>query len=561
MMPTQYTLLQLIALICLMTSALALPPQSLQPHQIALIINTENPDSRAVAEYYCQKRNVPVSHIISVPMPDAETISRRQYDENIAPVLRDRLNRPDFKDRIKCLLTIRGVPLRINNFVPTGELAVRRDLIVALLDQSFDQIVKMTGEFQTIAGHTPAKPLPDEALKLPRDLSNLQNRTNSLLQEASAAGETARKAVEALPVNDPERSPKLLRLYELNLKWDGLQGRYNHLSTVVKNINDAKEIQIAQKQLREMQNQRTSLNEKIQKLTSESASLEDHKERYQLIFEGVGISTLCRLLVSDRIRIDDLSSYAAFDSELSLILWEPYSLTNWQLNHLRSWRSNLDKMFPDDTPAAQKQPIMMVARLDGPTLEIAQGLIDKALTAEKAPLSGTAYIDARGLKKANPDFGSYEFTDESLRQAAQYLRENTGLKVVLDDNEALFPPNSCPDTTLYCGWYSVRNYIDSFTFNPGAVGFHIASFEAQTLRRGDPDSNIWCKRLLEKGITATLGPVNEPYLLSFPLADQFFADLVGGQYCLVECFYRTKPFNSWQLTLIGDPLYRPKFKQ
>ena len=26
---------------------------------------------------------------------------------------------------------------------------------------------------------------------------------------------------------------------------------------------------------------------------------------------------------------------------------------------------------------------------------------------------------------------------------------------------------------------------------------------------------------------------------------------------LAEAYYRTKPFNSWQLVLIGDPLYRP----
>ena len=550
-----------IFILCLATSTLSLPPQSLRPDQIALIINTENPDSRALAEYYCQKRNVPAGHIISVSMPNTETISRRQYEEKIAPVLRDRLHQPDFKDQIKCLLTIRGVPLRINHFAPSGALLSRRDLIVGLLDQSFAQIVKMTGEFQVLAGNPPDNPLPDQRLKLPRDLRNLQNRTSSLLQKASEAGESARKAVEALPTNDPQREKNIYDLHELNLKWDGLQGRYYRLSAAAKTINNPQQLQALQKQIGEMQNQLTILNEKIKKLSADFTGIEAHKERYQLVLEAVGVSTLCRLLVSDRIRIDDLASNAAFDSELSLILWVPYSLTNWQLNHLRTWPSNLDKMFPDAAPAAQQQPILMVARLDGPTREIAQGLIDKAITAEKTTLTGTAYIDARGRRKANADFGSYEFTDESLRKTAQFLRENTDLKVVLDDKEALFLPNSCPDTTLYCGWYSVKKYVDSFTFNAGAVGYHIASFEAQTLRRGDPDSNIWCKRLLEKGITATLGPVNEPYLLSFPLADQFFADLTGGEYCLVECFYRTKPFNSWQLTLIGDPLYRPKFNK
>ena len=48
----------------------------------------------------------------------------------------------------------------------------------------------------------------------------------------------------------------------------------------------------------------------------------------------------------------------------------------------------------------------------------------------------------------------------------------------------------------------------------------VASSEAITLKK--PDSNVWCKRLLEAGVAATLGPVAEPFLASFPLPDQFF---------------------------------------
>ncbi|OHB81267.1 MAG: hypothetical protein A2Z38_01740 [Planctomycetes bacterium RBG_19FT_COMBO_48_8] len=64
------------------------------------------------------------------------------------------------------------------------------------------------------------------------------------------------------------------------------------------------------------------------------------------------------------------------------------------------------------------------------------------------------------------------------------------------------------------------------------------------------------------GITATLGPVAEPYLHAFPEPRTFFPKLYEGN-CLVEAYYRTKPFNSWQMLLIGDPLYRPfkKFPQ
>jgi uncharacterized protein (TIGR03790 family) len=62
--------------------------------------------------------------------------------------------------------------------------------------------------------------------------------------------------------------------------------------------------------------------------------------------------------------------------------------------------------------------------------------------------------------------------------------------------------------------------------------------------------------MLADGVTATLGAVAEPYLHSFPRPSAFFVELFNGR-CLVEAYYYTKPFNSWQLVLIGDPLYRP----
>ena len=52
------------------------------------------------------------------------------------------------------------------------------------------------------------------------------------------------------------------------------------------------------------------------------------------------------------------------------------------------------------TNAAMLNPtngILLVARLDGPTADIARGLVDKALQAERDGLWGRAYFDARGL--------------------------------------------------------------------------------------------------------------------------------------------------------------------
>ena len=137
------------------------------------------------------------------------------------------------------------------------------------------------------------------------------------------------------------------------------------------------------------------------------------------------------------------------------------------------------------------------------------------------------------------------------------LKTRTKMKVVFENTSQLFAPGSCPQTAIYCGWYSVKRYIDAFTFVPGAVGYHIASFEAQDLRNSS--SSNWCPALLTHGITATLGPVDEPYLHSFPLPLNFFSELLDGK-CLVEAYYITNPYNSWQLVLIGDPLYKLNIK-
>lgn len=237
-------------------------------------------------------------------------------------------------------------------------------------------------------------------------------------------------------------------------------------------------------------------------------------------------------------RIMGTETEASVDSELSLVLCHAYELYRWQPNALR-------------TPAVpQPFKTLMVSRLDGPSYGIAQGLIDKAMAAEEKGLTGVAYVDSRGL------FGkdTYSYYDQSLRDLALLIRLRTSLPVKEERTAELFPPGSCPQTALYCGWYSLTRYIDAFEFVDGAVGYHIASFEAASLR--DPNSTQWCPAMLKHGITATLGPVTEPYLHAFPEPKLFFGALFDGN-CLVEAYYLTQPFNSWQLVLIGDPLYRP----
>jgi uncharacterized protein (TIGR03790 family) len=249
-----------------------------------------------------------------------------------------------------------------------------------------------------------------------------------------------------------------------------------------------------------------------------------------------------------QLRIDIIvgkETSASVDSELSMVMFGNYELYRWQINRLQDTSEGLERDF---------LPIgfgtLMVSRLDGPGEDIVMSLVDKAISVEETGLNGFAYFDSRGIYKDN-QYGIY---DQSLRDLAILTGLRTKMTVKEERTSNLFAPGSCPQTGIYCGWYSLKKYIDAFDFVNGAIGFHIASFEAAGLR--DPNSSNWCPAMLADGITATLGPVSEPYLHSFPKPRAFFEELYDGK-CLVEAFYRTKPFNSWQLLLIGDPLYRP----
>ncbi len=279
------------------------------------------------------------------------------------------------------------------------------------------------------------------------------------------------------------------------------------------------------KELRRAQEQEAEAIEQLE--TNDLAGSPEHNERSRR-------KTLLQMEID---RIMGAETSASVDSELSLVLFRPYELYRWQPNLLRN-----------DAP--QEVKTLMVCRLDGPDYGVAKGLVDKALAAETNGLEGNAYIDSRGIVNDT----AYGYYDQSLRELAPLIRAHTSLPVTEETTGALFAPGSCPQTALYCGWYSVRKYVDAFDFVEGAVGFHIASYEAQRLH--DPNGSHWCNAMLRDGITATLGPVAEPYLHAFPEPKAFFGELIEGR-CLVEAYYRTKPFNSWQLVLIGDPLYRP----
>ena len=241
---------------------------------------------------------------------------------------------------------------------------------------------------------------------------------------------------------------------------------------------------------------------------------------------------------------------ASFDSELALVLRGDYSLSGWIINPFFIGFKN---------KKLSRETILLVSRLDGPTDKIVKRIIDDSIETERSGLAGSAYFDARWKrpgKNPNPNAKiDYAFYDRSIYAAAQLVAKSEKMSVVVNEKSDLFKPGECPDAALYCGWYSLAKYIDAFTWQKGAVGYHIASSECSTLKQ--KNSQVWCKRMLESGVAATLGPTSEPYLQAFSVPEIFFWVLLGGRVSLAECYALSKPFWSWQMVLIGDPLYRP----
>ncbi len=229
----------------------------------------------------------------------------------------------------------------------------------------------------------------------------------------------------------------------------------------------------------------------------------------------------------------------AVDSELSLLAHPNYPINAFVPNPL----FQNDHVTPFD-----REKVIEVARLDGPTVEDALALVDRALAAERTGLLGRAYLDFGGN---HPD------GDRWLEAAAKQL-DDLGFDTDLDRAPTTMPATARIDApAIYFGWYTGDLNgpfaLPGFQFPPGAIALHIHSFSARTLRSTTAG---WTGPLIARGATATVGNVFEPYLQLTHHPDLLLRALARGA-PLVDAAYYALPALSWQCILIGDPLYRP----
>lgn len=204
----------------------------------------------------------------------------------------------------------------------------------------------------------------------------------------------------------------------------------------------------------------------------------------------------------------------------------------------------------DLTPA---NGLFVVGRLDGPSPELARALVDRALEAEANGLLGRGYFDLRAA--TDP---LYQNGDLWISNAWAVVTRY-GFDTHLDREASLLPAGfPLSHVAFYAGWYSGKVHgpfaQPDVEFMPGAVAYHLHSFSAATLRS---TNDHWVGPLVARGATATMGTVDEPYLDGTPDVGLCFARLLFSGFTWGEAVLASQRLLSWQLTVVGDPLYRP----
>lgn len=532
-MKKQFTLLFLVAAFLAPARLYA----ELKPEEIAILAIRSSKQSQELAQYYAQARGIPKSQICLLDIPAGETLSRADWDARVRPAIKRWLFSNELAKKIRCMVTVWDVPLKIGPIDPAHPAIVdAQKHLEAQKQLRQEQIRNLTIELDEIlpADQPPHRdrPAADDSQKEYSDL------LEKALMDARA------RIVEAQTQKDAEVPRALQRLEQLYYQGGGAAALVRSLQVQMQNPTKVQTEVVRAFELRrgELGGLRTGQFA----LSTLRESIERDQQTLVLLQQSDGLLGALSWIELNQDLWRKNETYSSFDNELAMLHFPSYGLLRWQQNSLH---------YSVGSFARESLPwTLMVARLEAPTFEQAKGLIDSAIEIEKTGLTGKFYIDARGIA-ADKTPGSYGDYDQSLRELAKLLKENTQLEVVMDDKDELFQSGDCPDAALYCGWYSLSKYVDAFTWKRGAVGYHLASGEAETLRK--PNSNVWCKKMLERGVCATLGPTYEPYLTAFPRPLDFFPMLLTGKYTLAEVFARSNPCNSWVIVLVGDPLYNP----
>ena len=96
-----------------LTAVAVRPAYALLPTDLIVVYNQNMPESKEVAQYYALKREVPVSNLVGVDVPESENIRRVDYETNMIPPIRSVVKKRMLIGHDPAILLVYGIPLRI----------------------------------------------------------------------------------------------------------------------------------------------------------------------------------------------------------------------------------------------------------------------------------------------------------------------------------------------------------------------------------------------------------------------------------------------------------------
>ncbi len=93
------------------------PALALAPEDLIIVYNRNLPESQAVARYYAGKRRVPLENLLAVNVPPGESISRDDYERQLAEPVRDQARQFQATGRQPAVLLVYGIPLRVDDLL------------------------------------------------------------------------------------------------------------------------------------------------------------------------------------------------------------------------------------------------------------------------------------------------------------------------------------------------------------------------------------------------------------------------------------------------------------
>ncbi len=515
---------------------------ALSPDEVLVVANGRLEESVSLAKTYADRRGIAGADVIVLRTHKGTAISRERFRETLALPLKKALAADGRAGRIRCLCLVWGVPVRVS--APENDpWAAAASAINAALKKLHYRLAADREMLDTVARQFPAPrtkdlhpvaalfptPMPAPPKPLPKI-----DRLAADLQRMLKA-----KAAAVRRLADPARRRLAERqMAAMHFELLGLEGLLAHVTA-----NDppgAPKAADIRKQIGEVKSRLGSLRRKARDPGTPAAML-PLIERLNGVLVAATFANRLTGQLGDAGHLT--KGVASVDSELATLLWPDAKPAGAAANPLH-WKAK-------DAAAARRT--LLTARIDGPTRADAMRIVKASLATEAEGLDGVFYIDAGGPQRVGPT--AREHFDRRLGELARFAAAHTSMKVVHDTRPTVFQRDACPHAALYVGWYSLRKYIPAFMWKPGAVGFHVASWEAVHLR--DPETTEWCAKMIQNGVAATIGAVDEPLLHHFPNPAEFFPLLMTGKYTVAECYWRTIPAASWQFTLIADPLYNP----